>query len=187
VCSRLHSGDNVLELGCGYGRVTLRLAAVATRVVGIDTSTDSLDLARELDASRRCEYLRMDALRLTFRDDCFDAVVCVQNGVCAFGVDQVALVREALRVTRPGGGVILSTYTDAFWPERLAWFEAQASEGLVGAIDHRCSREGVIVCTDGFRAGRMAAREFAALGAAVGRAAKLTEVDASSLFCEFVK
>lgn len=48
VLSRLRPGDSVLELGCGYGRVALQLGGVAARVVGIDTSSDSLDLARRL-------------------------------------------------------------------------------------------------------------------------------------------
>lgn len=35
VLSRVNATDTVLELGCGYGRVALRLAEVAKRVVGI--------------------------------------------------------------------------------------------------------------------------------------------------------
>ena len=49
VISRLRQGDDVLELGCGYGRVAPRLAETAGRVVGIDTAVESLALAREID------------------------------------------------------------------------------------------------------------------------------------------
>jgi SAM-dependent methyltransferase len=44
----LSATDHVLELGCGYGRVALRIAAVAEKVVGIDVSEESLSLARQL-------------------------------------------------------------------------------------------------------------------------------------------
>jgi hypothetical protein len=44
-------------------------------------------------------------------------------------------------VTREGGIVLFSTYSDGIWPERLAWFEAQAAEGLVGAVDRAASRD----------------------------------------------
>jgi 2-polyprenyl-6-hydroxyphenyl methylase/3-demethylubiquinone-9 3-methyltransferase len=165
----------------------LRLAEVARVVVGIDTAAESLELARQLDTDGKCEFMRMDALHLTFPEGRFDAVVCVQNGICAFGVDQVGLAREALRVTRQGGLVLLSTYSDRFWPHRLAWFEDQASAGLIGAIDLRASGGGVIVSPDGFRAGRLTEDDFRSIAAALGREGRVTEVDGSSVFCELAK
>jgi len=187
VRARLRATDKVLELGCGYGRVTLRLAEIAGRVVGIDTAAESLDLARQLDAEGRCAFLQMDALDLRFPDACFDAVVCVQNGICAFGVDQVALVREALRVARGGGIVLFSSYSDRFWAERLAWFEAQAAAGLIGPIDRERSAHGVIVCEDGFKAGRLSADDFGDLCSALDVKGTTSEVDGSSIFCELLK
>ena len=79
-----------------------------------------LELARQLaDPCSRCEFLQMDALNLTFEDSEFDKVICVQNGICAFGVDREMFVREALRVARPGGRLLLSSYSERFWPDRL--------------------------------------------------------------------
>jgi 2-polyprenyl-6-hydroxyphenyl methylase/3-demethylubiquinone-9 3-methyltransferase len=188
VLSRLKPTDIVLELGCGYGRVALRLAQAARLVVGIDTCEESLTLAWETAAvDPRCEFFRMNALELQFPDDEFDAVVCVQNGICAFGVDQEALLREALRTTRSGGLCQFSTYSDRFWEDRLAWFEAQAAEGLLGPIDHDASRDGVIVCEDGFRAGRLTPLELQSLCAGIEVTPEITEVDGSSVFCEVVK
>ena len=185
--SRLQPDDVVLELGCGYGRVAFRLAEVSRRVVGIDTATDSLTLARRLAGDNpRLEFVEMDALELSFADAEFDRVVCVQNGICAFGVDREKLVREALRVTRPGGRILFSTYAELFWPHRLEWFEAQAAAGLVGPIDYEHSRDGTIVCKDGFRSGLVTPRAFRALGAALGVEVEVTEVDESSVFCEIV-
>jgi 2-polyprenyl-6-hydroxyphenyl methylase/3-demethylubiquinone-9 3-methyltransferase len=129
----------------------------------------------------------MDALEIHFQDCQFDAVVCVQNGICAFGVDQVSLLREALRVTRGGGIVLFSTYSDRFWSDRLAWFESQASEGLVGAIDRSASGNGTIVCQDGFRAGRLTPDDFLSLCGQIGVKPEITEVDGSSVFCEIIK
>jgi 2-polyprenyl-6-hydroxyphenyl methylase/3-demethylubiquinone-9 3-methyltransferase len=180
--------DHVLELGCGYGRVALRIAAVAEKVVGIDVSEESLSLARQSTGlSARAQFLLMDARHLRLDDEEFDVVVCVQNGVCAFGVDQAQMLREAWRVLRPGGWLLLSTYCDGFWRDRLAWFEAQAAEGLLGAIDREASRDGTIVCVDGFRAGRATSAEFHEFGAMFGVPAIVREVDGSSLWCELHK
>jgi 2-polyprenyl-6-hydroxyphenyl methylase/3-demethylubiquinone-9 3-methyltransferase len=188
VLSRLRPTDAVLELGCGYGRVATRLAHVGRRVVGIDVSEESIAMAkRVVDQDASCEFLCMDALALRFADGEFDAVVCVQNGICAFGVDQHALMSEALRVLRPGGRALFSTYSDRFWPHRLAWFEAQAAEGLLGPIDEGASGDGVIVCEDGFRAGRLTPENLRSLTSALGVKAEIREVDGSSVFCEIVK
>lgn len=184
----LRRGDRVLELGCGYGRIMGRLTSVASRVVGIDTAPESLEQGRRLHrGDDRLEFLCMDAIDLRFPDGSFDAVLCLQNGICAFGVDQVRLIEEALRVVRPGGIILLSSYSDRFWSDRLAWFELQAEEGLVGRIDRAASTNGVIACEDGFRAGRMTPDQFHALCAMVGVEAQVCEVDGSSVFCEITR
>jgi 2-polyprenyl-6-hydroxyphenyl methylase/3-demethylubiquinone-9 3-methyltransferase len=188
VLGRLRQTGAVLEMGCGYGRIARRLAAVATRVVGVDTAPESLELARRLStATDRCEFVLMDAIDLRFPDDSFDAVVCLQNGICAFRVDQVRLLEEAMRVTNPGGIVLFSSYSDRFWPHRLAWFEAQAAEGLVGRIDRVASQDGVIVCEDGFRSGRLTPDEFRSLCSTIGINPRICEVDESSVLCEITK
>ncbi len=189
--------DTVLELGCGYGRVTGRLARVAARAVGIDNALESIELARRLaplgaadpDTQlaapvRSPAFAVMDALALGFPDGTFDVVACVQNGICAFRVDPVALIREALRVTRPGGRVLCSTYAERFWPYRLEWFERQVAAGLIGELDREATRDGVIACRDGFRSGTLRPAETRALCARVGVSGRITDVDGSSVFLE---
>jgi len=178
-------GASVLELGCGYGRVLVRLAQTARWVVGIDTSIESLVLAREATAGYGgCELSVMDASALGFRAGAFDVVVCIQNGICAFRVDPQTLLREALRVTRPGGRLLLSSYAEAFWPHRLRWFELQAEEGLVGELDYSATTRGEIVCKDGFRSATFGVNEFTRLCAELGVPSTIVEVDGSSVCCE---
>lgn len=189
VLERVQPGDRVLELGCGYGRVLGRLADKAAEVTGVDTSLDSLRLAREtLPASRTCHLCAMDAIDLGFRSRGFDLTVCIQNGVSAFGVEPRRLIREAMRVTRSGGIVLLSSYAEGFWEERLEWFRIQSDHGLVGEIDDGATGHGVIVCKDGFRATTAGSAEFLSWTPAHECSPRITEVDGSSLFCEiFVK
>jgi ubiquinone/menaquinone biosynthesis C-methylase UbiE len=188
VLSRIKSRDTVLELGCGYGRVAFELARAAGRVVGIDTAGESVKLAISLkDTETRCDFLEMDATDLKFPADEFDVVVCIQNGICAFGVDPVNLLKEAVRVTRPEGRVLFSSYSSKFWLHRLAWFEEQSRQGLLGEIDYDSTGEGIIVCKDGFRAGAMEEKEFRRLCRQIGIDPIITEVDESSIFCELIK
>ena len=187
VVSRLRPTDSVLELGCGYGRVAFRLAEVAACVVGIDTSLESLVLARHLTRpGSLCRFLQMDASALTFGDGAFDVIVCVQNGICAFAVDPERLMSEALRATRPGGRILFSSYSAGFWPERLRWFESQAAAGLVGPIDYDQTENGTVVCEDGFRAGTFGPEAFRDLCRKLGVQPAVTTVDDSSVFCEIL-
>jgi len=185
VLHKVSFSTSVLELGCGYGRVLRRLIAHVREAIGIDTSFPSLRMALEyVGCPPSLRLAQMDALRLGFRDRAFDLTICIQNGVSAFGVDKQRLCAEAVRVTRSGGAVLFSSYCESFWPDRLKWFEVQSAHGLIGAIDYRRTGNGVIVCTDGFRATTVSADGFRSLAGVLGFTPKIVEVDNSSLFCE---
>ena len=177
----------MLELGCGYGRILSRLSTETETAVGIDSSLASLELGAEfLREKRHCRLLQMDAAVLAFKDRTFDLVACLQNGLSAFKVDPAALFRECLRVTKPGGRVIFSSYSERFWSHRLEWFAQQAEEGLLGEIDRKATGNGVIVCKDGFRATTFREEDFIGLASRFSVEPVIAEVDGSSLFCEIV-
>lgn len=164
VLQKTSSSMAVLELGCGYGRVLRRLVPRVHTVVGIDTSLPSLRMAVDFAGHNQSLYLAaMDATRLGFPDHAFDLTICIQNGISAFGADQQQLFAEAVRVTRSGGVVLFSSYSDRFWEERLKWFEIQAEHGLIGEIDYDATGNGVIACKDGFRATTVNAAGFRSL------------------------
>jgi len=133
VLQKIRPGDLVLELGCGYGRVLRRLVSKARMVIGIDTSLASLLLAQQmLDDVSNCQLIKMDALHLAFCDRAFDLVACIQNGISAFHVNQKDLIRESIRVTKPGGTILFSIYSDKVWDDRLEWLRLQSEAGLLG-------------------------------------------------------
>lgn len=185
VLRRVHATDRVLELGCGYGRVLGVLAGRALRAVGIDNCVDNVRMAWEfVSSAKRYAVAVMDAAHLAFGDRRFDLVVCIQNSIGVFEVDPTAVVREGLRVTRPGGNMLLSSYSDRFWEDRLEWFEIQVNHGLIGAIDRDATGDGTIVSYDGFRASRLTPDDFTSLAHSCGVDAEIVEVDNSSVFCE---
>ena len=187
VLERTRPSMVVVELGCGYGRVLGRLLPAVQIVFGIDTSPASLRMASEFIGRKPSLRLAcMDAISMGFPDRIFDLTLCVQNGICAFAVDQQQLFREALRVTRSGGLVLFSSYSPQFWEHRLQWFEIQSANRLIGEIDHQATGNGVIVCKDGFRATTVDRTTFEKLAAGLGVTPRITEVDGSSLFCEVV-
>jgi ubiquinone/menaquinone biosynthesis C-methylase UbiE len=112
VLQKIKSNDSILDLGCGYGRILPQLARKSKRVFGIDTSFSSLKMGKDMLTGFSNYYLaQMNALRLAFSDNSFDLVVCIQNGISAFHVDQKELIRESIRVTKRGGTILFSSYS----------------------------------------------------------------------------
>jgi 2-polyprenyl-6-hydroxyphenyl methylase/3-demethylubiquinone-9 3-methyltransferase len=182
------ASDTVLDMGCGYGRIMPRLAGRVRLAVGIDTSPGSLLLARRETAGiPNCLLVLMDASRMAFRGSIFDVVVCIQNGISAFHVDQRDLIVESLRVTKPGGVILFSTYSDRFWSDRLQWFRLQADAGLLGEIDDDRTGAGVIICKDGFTATTVGPGRFMELTRGLDVDVRVVEVDQSSIFYEVVR
>lgn len=126
----------------------------------------------------------MNAIQLGFRNRVFDRVVCIQNGISAFHVDRIDLVRESIRVTKSGGILFFSTYSASFWKERLEWFEEQAKAGILGDIDYAKTGDGIIVCKDGFRGTTVSPEQFESLRDELNLHAEILEVDKSSLLCK---
>ena len=107
----LEPGMEVLDLGCGHGRITNRLAGRGCRMTGLDLSGTFLDRARETAAARgvTVDYQRADMRELTGTDR-FDRILNFGN---AFGYnsdadDQAVLARVA-EALRPDGRFLLET------------------------------------------------------------------------------
>ncbi|NHZ85625.1 MAG: methyltransferase domain-containing protein [Planctomycetia bacterium] len=185
--NKINRNDIVLDLGCGYGRVAIRLLEKAKKVVGIDISKDNIQAAKKIAGNNEnCEFYTMDAVDLKFDDNSFDTVICVQNGISAFNVNPVKLINESIRVIKKGGTVLFSSYSENFWDHRLKWFQIQAEHGLIGEIDYSLTKNGVIVCKDGFRATTYSGKDFLELASHFNSQTTIHEIDNSSVFCEMV-
>jgi len=184
VLNFIKPSDTVLELGCGYGRVLKYLAEKARKVVGIDISQVNLDYAKEyLSAYKNIETHYMTARKLRFPPQSFDLVLGIQNPISSFKIDPQILIHESLRVTKDKGKVLLSSYSEKIWNERLDWFVEQSKKGLIGEIDLEKTKNGVIFCKDGFTATTFTKEDFSFLISELNLVAEIVEVDSSSIFC----
>jgi len=188
VISNIENANMVLELGCGYGRVMKEVSPFCSWMIGNDISKESLELVGAyMESCQNYAVFLMDASRLGFRSGTFDVVFCIQNGISAFGVDKKRLIAESARVTKDSGVILFSSYSPKVWEARLRWFRKQASLGLIGEIDAEKTRDGTIVCKDGFSATTISGDQFIKLFAECGLKASIVEVEESSLFCRAIK
>ncbi len=102
----------VLDAGAGTGITGEILALLGYRdIVGIDVSPKMLELARRKGAYRELRQMELGG-RLDFSDDAFGAVV--STGVFAAGHAPPESFDDLIRVTKPGGYMILSVRTDVY-------------------------------------------------------------------------
>ena len=99
-------GDKVLDLCCGHGNVTERLAAAGAAPVGLDFSAAMLAHARRRVPGG--EFIEGDAQNLPFDDGAFDLVV--SNLGVVHVPDQPRALAEIRRVLKPGGRFAMSSW-----------------------------------------------------------------------------
>lgn len=137
----LGPGQRALDVGCGTGRPSVRLArASGGRVLGITASGDQVEQARDRAAragvADRAAFLRADAMNLPFEDASFDAVWAIES--FAHFADRPRALREAGRVLRPGGRLVLADCFEhvPFTEQDVALFRAGfALARLPGSLD----------------------------------------------------
>ena len=90
-------GEKLLDIGCGDGQLSLRLAAAGAIVTGVDASPEMAAAA----CSRGVNATHAPAEKLPFPDAAFDAVF--SNAALHWVRGQDEMMREVHRVLRPGG------------------------------------------------------------------------------------
>lgn len=100
----------VLDVGCGPGDLTIRLAPRCQEVWGVDVTPEMIRVAEGKVASQPGNvcFREADACDLPFESHSFDTVMSV-NALQTMEQPEQAL-REMHRVLRPGGELLLITY-----------------------------------------------------------------------------
>jgi SAM-dependent methyltransferase len=94
-------GRRVLDVGCGPGGFCRQAADARAAVAGIDASQAHIEIARERVPAGSFDVADMQFL--PYEDRSFDVVTGFNS--IQYAADPVAALREARRVTKPGGSV----------------------------------------------------------------------------------
>ena len=122
-----------LDAACGTGRHSAYLASLGHTVIGVDSSPEMLARARAKVPAG--EFHEADLHALPLPDDHVDLIVC---GLAVMHVpDLVPVLREFVRVLRPGGDLVISDWRGLIGDIRVPVVK-EGADGRLGYMPARC-------------------------------------------------
>jgi SAM-dependent methyltransferase len=131
--ARPRPGERALDAGCGTGIYTEWLAGLGLSVTGLDRDPAMLAAARRKAPGAR--LVEGDVRHLPFADGEFDLTLAVTLFCFLDGHSRLAAARELVRVTRPGGRLVIGELA----PFSL-WAARRRLRGWLGSETWRAAR-----------------------------------------------
>jgi len=123
---------NVLDLGCGPGLYTEKLARAGHNVTGVDFSTRSIEYAKQSAKSKglAINYLRQDYLKLDVPPASFDLVTLIYTDLgVLIPEERDKLLENVMTTLKPGGIFIFDVLNDTDLEEKVSPKSWEASRG----------------------------------------------------------
>jgi ubiquinone/menaquinone biosynthesis C-methylase UbiE len=108
---QLSPGQRVLDVACGTGNTAIPAARTGVEVIGVDIAPNLLEQARQRAAAENLsvKFEEGDAEELPFKAREFDVVVSMFGAM--FAPRPELVVKELLRVCKPGGLIAMANWT----------------------------------------------------------------------------
>jgi len=129
-------GDNVLDLGCGNGRLFELFEGMEIKYTGLDSSEELLAIGASRYLSSKASFIKGDVLSLPFAQNSFDALyaIALLHQIPSSSLRLEAL-SEAYRVLKKEGILVLTVWN--LWQRRYlkyllksAFFKTFGRSGL---------------------------------------------------------
>ena len=122
------AGMKVLDLGCGDGTTALPAARLGADVLGVDIASNLVEAGNrraQAEGLTNCRFQEGDATNLSeLADQSFDLVVSIFGAM--FAPKPFDVAKEMVRVTRPGGRIVMGNWI----PERSDARRADSEDQL---------------------------------------------------------
>ncbi len=127
--------DKILDVGCGTGNFSLKLAGRCAKVIGVDISDAMLQVAQNKikNQTDHTEFRKMDAHHLEFEDNSFDSVLSMAT--IEFVEDPQQVFDEMFRVVKPGGHIVIGAiHRNSPWGEMYKQLAEEGDPVFGGAL-----------------------------------------------------
>ena len=143
---RLNEKDDLLDLGCGTGLISINLSKKVNSITGMDFGRQVLRRARRnfAAAGRQIELAQGDVTNLPFKNERFDKVLCYSVVMCFEDYDDFKdALTEMLRVCKSGGMVLVGDIPEKKKKEEWLRGERRRGESLPSYFIRRI-KQGII-------------------------------------------
>ncbi|MHA2249455.1 MAG: class I SAM-dependent methyltransferase [Candidatus Kariarchaeaceae archaeon] len=111
-------GKDVLDIGCGDGRMSLQVSQYAKSVLGIDPDVEEVKLANDNSQSQNIENVKFlvgSAEEMDFEESSFDIILFSLSLCCIYNTenpfrDKLELIHNVWKLLKPGGILINQMY-----------------------------------------------------------------------------
>jgi ubiquinone biosynthesis O-methyltransferase len=115
---KIEPGMRILDIGCGTGNFSIKLAKMGCRVIGIDVSDEMLEIAKEkaLKLGLEVEFHNMNVYDLKLKNEMFDGAFSM--AAFEFIKEPKKAIDEIFRVVKKDGKILIGTINkDSKWGE----------------------------------------------------------------------
>lgn len=115
---KIEKNMKILDIGCGTGNFSIKLAKMGCKVTGIDISDEMLEIAKSKATKQMLpiDFIKMDLNDLKFKDNEFDAIISV--AAFEFIDDGAKALNEIFRIVKKDGQILVGTIAgDSAWGE----------------------------------------------------------------------
>jgi SAM-dependent methyltransferase len=103
------AGAAILDLGCGDGILDVWLSRMGFQVTAVDRNSRVLELAQEIDDTKKVKFIASDLMELEFEPGSFDAVLFIESVGLMSKSEELELFKKIHSWLKPGGKFILDS------------------------------------------------------------------------------
>lgn len=168
--SYIKDKKDILEVGCGYGRLIKVLAPKSKKITGIDFSEPLLMRAKKnLSKTKNAKLLLMDGKKIDLPQNSYDYVLCLDSSFGNMPGIELRVIKQMKKICKKDGEIIISVFSQN---AKKAQIQNYKRIGLKNITNNGKA----IHTAEGFYSRRFSKKDLKEIFASVGLKCKITKI-----------